>query len=47
MNLSSTKGNSLNNVIDMDTVQKIGLSSLQIFTEELVKGLRIRLRIHV
>ncbi len=40
MNLSSPKGNSLNDVIDMDTVQKIGISSPKLFAEELVKGLR-------
>jgi hypothetical protein len=38
MNLSSPKGNSLNDAIDMDTVQKIGMSSPKIFAEELVKA---------
>jgi hypothetical protein len=38
MNLSSPKGNSLNDAIDMTTVQKINMSSPKLFAEELVKA---------
>ena len=38
MNLSSPKGESLNDAIDMDTIQKISMSSPRLFAEEMLKA---------